>query len=146
MTQEFDLVCLGGGVAGEAIAAGLHDSGLTLAMVERELVGGECAYWGCVPSKGPLRSGETLSEAGTTGLGGFTHLAHSHGQVIARRLRGMDARADHAAVPRVTYTDPEIASAQRSKNSPRRRRCNTRRLPDPLNSKPGGHNEHSNTA
>ena len=45
-----------------------------------------------------------------TGLGGFTHLAHYHGQVIARRLRGMDATADHTAVPRVTYTDPEIAS------------------------------------
>ena len=43
--------------------AGLQDSGLTLAVVERELVGGECPYWGCVPSKTLLRSGETLSEA-----------------------------------------------------------------------------------
>jgi pyruvate/2-oxoglutarate dehydrogenase complex dihydrolipoamide dehydrogenase (E3) component len=61
--QEFDVVCLGGGVAGEAIAVGLQDSGLTLAVVERELVGGECPYWGCVPSKTLLRSGETLTEA-----------------------------------------------------------------------------------
>jgi len=61
--QKFDVVCLGGGVAGEAIAAGLEGSGLTLAVVERELVGGECPYWGCVPSKTLLRSGETLSEA-----------------------------------------------------------------------------------
>jgi pyruvate/2-oxoglutarate dehydrogenase complex dihydrolipoamide dehydrogenase (E3) component len=60
---EFDVVCLGGGVAGEAIAVGLQDSGLTLAVVERELVGGECPYWGCVPSKTLLRSGETLTEA-----------------------------------------------------------------------------------
>ena len=64
LSQEFDVVCLGGGVAGEAIAVGLEDSGLTLAVVERELVGGECPYWGCVPSKTLLRSGETLSEAG----------------------------------------------------------------------------------
>jgi pyruvate/2-oxoglutarate dehydrogenase complex dihydrolipoamide dehydrogenase (E3) component len=64
MKQEFDVVCLGGGVAGEAIAAGLKDSGLTLAVVERELVGGECPYWGCVPSKTLLRSGETLTESG----------------------------------------------------------------------------------
>src|SRR5262245_10276263 len=63
MTQEFDVVCLGGGVAGEALAGGLQDSGLTLAVVERELVGGECPYWGCVPSKTLLRSGETLTEA-----------------------------------------------------------------------------------
>jgi pyruvate/2-oxoglutarate dehydrogenase complex dihydrolipoamide dehydrogenase (E3) component len=63
LSHEFDVVCLGGGVAGEAIAAGLQKSGLTLAVVERELVGGECPYWGCVPSKTLLRSGETLSEA-----------------------------------------------------------------------------------
>ena len=64
MPQEFDVVCLGGGVAGEAIAGRLRGSGLTLAVVERELVGGECPYWGCVPSKTLLRSGETLAEAG----------------------------------------------------------------------------------
>jgi pyruvate/2-oxoglutarate dehydrogenase complex dihydrolipoamide dehydrogenase (E3) component len=64
LPQEFDVVCLGGGVAGEAIAGGLKDSGLSLAVVERELVGGECPYWGCMPSKTLLRSGETLAEAG----------------------------------------------------------------------------------
>jgi pyruvate/2-oxoglutarate dehydrogenase complex dihydrolipoamide dehydrogenase (E3) component len=63
LPQEFDVVCLGGGVAGEAIAGGLQGSGLTLAVVERELVGGECPYWGCIPSKTLLRSGETLEEA-----------------------------------------------------------------------------------
>ena len=64
LPQEFDVVCLGGGVAGEAIAGGLEGSGLSLAVVERELVGGECPYWGCIPSKTLLRSGETLEEAG----------------------------------------------------------------------------------
>jgi pyruvate/2-oxoglutarate dehydrogenase complex dihydrolipoamide dehydrogenase (E3) component len=63
VSHAFDVVCLGGGVAAEALAAGLRDSGLTLAVVERELVGGECPYWGCIPSKTLLRSGETLSEA-----------------------------------------------------------------------------------
>ena len=63
MPQEFDVVCLGGGVAGEAIAGGLKGSGLTLVVIERELVGGECPYWGCIPSKTLLRSGETLKEA-----------------------------------------------------------------------------------
>jgi pyruvate/2-oxoglutarate dehydrogenase complex dihydrolipoamide dehydrogenase (E3) component len=64
LPQEFDVICLGGGVAGEAIAGGLEGSGLSLAVVERELVGGECPYWGCVPSKTLLRSGEALEEAG----------------------------------------------------------------------------------
>src|SRR6476619_1497566 len=63
LSREFDVVCLGGGVAGEAMAFGLQDSGLTLAVVERELVGGECPYWGCIPSKTLLRSSETLTEA-----------------------------------------------------------------------------------
>ena len=56
-----------------------------------------------------------------TGLGGFTHLAYYHGQVIARRLRGMDARADHTAVPRVTFTDPEVASVGLSEAAARAR-------------------------
>ncbi|MGH7761401.1 MAG: dihydrolipoyl dehydrogenase family protein [Candidatus Dormibacteraceae bacterium] len=63
LPREFDVVCLGGGVAGEAIAGGLQGSGISLAVVERELVGGECPYWGCIPSKTLLRSGETLEEA-----------------------------------------------------------------------------------
>jgi len=54
-----------------------------------------------------------------TGLGGFTHLAYYHGQVIARRLRGLDAKADHTAVPRVTFTDPEVASVGMSEAAAR---------------------------
>src|SRR5690349_4998803 len=90
MSQEFDVVCLGGGVAGEAIAGGLRDSGLTLAVVERELVGGECPYWGCVPSKTLLRSAETLSEAERA-----RRLAASHVEwttdfpKVSRRVRWM---------------------------------------------------------
>jgi pyruvate/2-oxoglutarate dehydrogenase complex dihydrolipoamide dehydrogenase (E3) component len=57
-----------------------------------------------------------------TGLGGFTHLAYYHGQVVARRLLGIDAKADHTAVPRVTYTDPEVASVGMSEAAARAQR------------------------
>jgi pyruvate/2-oxoglutarate dehydrogenase complex dihydrolipoamide dehydrogenase (E3) component len=62
--DEFDVICVGGGVCGEAVAGELKGTGLTVAVIERELVGGECPYWGCIPSKTLLRSAETLDEAG----------------------------------------------------------------------------------
>ena len=62
-TDTFDVICIGAGTAGEAIAGGLRDSGISLAILERDLVGGECPYWGCMPSKTLLRSAETLAEA-----------------------------------------------------------------------------------
>jgi pyruvate/2-oxoglutarate dehydrogenase complex dihydrolipoamide dehydrogenase (E3) component len=56
-----------------------------------------------------------------TGIGGFTHLAYYHGQIVARRLRGEDVHADHTAVPRVTFTDPEVASVGLSEAAARER-------------------------
>jgi pyruvate/2-oxoglutarate dehydrogenase complex dihydrolipoamide dehydrogenase (E3) component len=64
MAEEFDVICIGAGPAGEALTSALKGSGLTLAVIESNLVGGECAYWGCMPSKTLLRSAETLTEAG----------------------------------------------------------------------------------
>jgi pyruvate/2-oxoglutarate dehydrogenase complex dihydrolipoamide dehydrogenase (E3) component len=58
-----------------------------------------------------LSAGDGVFGAGdVTGLGGFTHLAYYHGTVIAKRLKGQDVKANHSAIPRVTFTDPEIAS------------------------------------
>nr|MDQ6919442.1 NAD(P)/FAD-dependent oxidoreductase [Candidatus Dormibacteraeota bacterium] len=58
-----------------------------------------------------LLAGDGIYAGGdVNGLGGFTHLAYYHGQVIGRALAGKPARADHSAVPRVTFTDPEVAS------------------------------------
>jgi pyruvate/2-oxoglutarate dehydrogenase complex dihydrolipoamide dehydrogenase (E3) component len=69
-----------------------------------------------------LEAGPGVYGAGdVTGLGGFTHLAYYHAHVIAQRLRGIDARADHTAVPRVTFTDPEVASVGLSEAAARAR-------------------------
>lgn len=62
--DEFDVICLGAGPAGEALVRTLKGSGMSVAVIERDLVGGECPYWGCMPSKTLLRSGEVIAEAG----------------------------------------------------------------------------------
>ncbi len=61
--DEYDVVVIGAGPAGENLAGRVVDSGLTAAIVERELVGGECSYWGCIPSKTLIRPGDVLAAA-----------------------------------------------------------------------------------
>jgi pyruvate/2-oxoglutarate dehydrogenase complex dihydrolipoamide dehydrogenase (E3) component len=64
MADEVDVVVIGAGPAGENVAGRCAEGGLSVAIVERELVGGECSYWGCIPSKVLIRPGDVLAAAG----------------------------------------------------------------------------------
>src|SRR5215218_4696405 len=63
MIEPTDVVVVGMGVGGEGVAGRLADAGLSVVGIEARLVGGECPYWGCIPSKMMIRATNLLTEA-----------------------------------------------------------------------------------
>ncbi|MEU8201255.1 NAD(P)/FAD-dependent oxidoreductase [Streptosporangium sp. NPDC049046] len=83
MSDEFDVVVVGAGPAGENVADRAVKGGLTAAIVERNLAGGECSYWACVPSKALLRPVELVAEVSR--VPGLTLGPIDTAAVLARR-------------------------------------------------------------
>ena len=109
-SQEADVIVLGLGVGGEQVATKLAEAGCSVIGIEAELVGGECPYWGCVPTKMMVRAANVLAEAGrVNGLAG-TATVSPDWSVVARRVRD-DATAnwdDTEAVTRLQKAGVEI--------------------------------------
>ncbi|HET6728753.1 MAG TPA: NAD(P)/FAD-dependent oxidoreductase [Jiangellaceae bacterium] len=104
MTQQVDVVVLGMGVGGEEVAGRLADAGLAVVGVEYGLVGGECPYWGCVPSKMMIRASNLLAEAGRVdGMAGHAEVMPDWAPVAERiRDEATDDWNDRVAVDRFT--------------------------------------------
>ncbi|HKD88122.1 MAG TPA: NAD(P)/FAD-dependent oxidoreductase [Streptosporangiaceae bacterium] len=102
--REFDIVVLGMGPGGEYAARELAKSGLSVAGVEARLVGGECPYWGCVPSKMMIRAANLLSEGRRIpGMAGASVVSPDWALVADRiRAEATDDWDDTAAADRFT--------------------------------------------
>lgn len=104
MAQQVDVVVVGMGVGGEEVAGKLAEAGLSVVAVESTLVGGECPYWGCVPSKMMIRAANMLAEARRLdGMAGHADVTPEWKQVATRiREEATADWNDQAAVDRFT--------------------------------------------
>ncbi len=104
MTQQVDVVVVGMGVGGEAVAGELADAGLSVVGIENKLVGGECPYWGCVPTKMMIRAAGLVAEARRVdGVAGHAEVTPDWEPVAARiRDEATTDWNDQIAVDRFT--------------------------------------------
>ncbi|MEA2355496.1 MAG: hypothetical protein QOD61_1625 [Solirubrobacteraceae bacterium] len=98
--SEFDVVVIGAGPAGEVCAGRLSQAGLSVAIVERDLVGGECSFYACMPSKALLRPAELLAEvARVPGASQTVCRDLDPADVLARRDEVVHGLSDDAQIP-----------------------------------------------
>src|SRR5690348_6121408 len=103
--HTFDVIVIGLGPGGEHVAGTLAERGLRVLAVDRNLVGGECPYWGCMPSKMMIRAADSLAEARRVeGLAGSVGEVRPDWSVVAKRIReqATDSWHDQVAVDRLT--------------------------------------------
>ncbi len=118
MTENVDVVVIGPGPGGEDAAGSLAEAGLRVVGIEKAFVGGECPYWGCVPSKMMIRAADLLAEArripGVAGAASVT----PDWSPVARRIReqATDNWDDRVAVERFEGKGGIFVAVARSPN------------------------------
>jgi len=101
MDQQSDLIVIGMGVGGKEVAGRTAEAGMEVLGIERKLVGGECPYWGCIPSKLIVRAGNALAEADRVNrLAGRATTRPSWAPVAARVREATAGWDDQIAVER----------------------------------------------
>ncbi|MFC6286129.1 dihydrolipoyl dehydrogenase family protein [Nocardioides sp. GCM10027113] len=102
--DSVDVVVVGMGVGGEAVAGQLLDAGLSVVGIEDGLVGGECPYWGCIPSKMMVRAADAIAETRRVGDLAGSATVDPDWSPVARRIReeATDHWDDQVAVDRFT--------------------------------------------
>ena len=148
--RSFDVVVLGAGPAGEVAAGRLGEAGLEVAVVEQHLIGGECSYYACMPSKSLLRPGELLAEtrrvpglrADGSGRGGGARAARRGDPRSRRLLAGALARGSRRdARPRARAARRREAGSggrRRAGGAAGGRGCDRQRPCDAADPRPGG--------
>ena len=129
ITNIADVVVLGMGPGGEDVAGNLASAGLSVIGIETGLVGGECPYWGCIPSKMMIRAADLLAESRRIpGVAGTAPVSPDWAPVAARiRAEATDHWDDTAAVDRFVGKGGKFVRG-RGRRGARWGRCRRRAL------------------
>lgn len=121
MERIYDVVVIGSGPSGQTVSFRLTKIGLSVALVENEMVGGECHFWACIPSKALLRPPEVVTEASEVeGTKQAVHGMLSVESVLSRRDKFVDQWDDSKEKGALEKAGVTIVRGQGHLEGPRR--------------------------